>query len=332
MKKELGIFLLLLLVCIVLSICNPRFLTPFNLRNTGGLVGMYGIISIGMGLVIITRGIDLSVGSVFALEGILLAMMLREWRWPWPLACLAAIGLAMAIGYGHALLITRARLQPFIVTLCGFLIYRGLAMYIAHDESKGFGSRGYGFLRWIANKTLWGIPAPFVVLMIVAVAAGVLLHKTVFGRHLYAVGHNEEAAIYSGINSRRVITLAYVINGLLVGIAAIIFAFQMNTVAPANHGLAFEMYAIAAAVLGGCSLWGGEGSILGIVIGAALLQVLQNLVNLLRIPTSLNLSVMGAVILAGVLADQFFLQRQRRVRAAVASGAETPASAGAPET
>jgi len=317
MKKELGIAILLLVVCIVLSICNPRFLTPFNLRNTGGLIGMYGIISIGMGLVIITRGIDLSVGSVFALEGVLLAIMLQEWHFVWPLACAIAIGLAMAIGWFHALLITRARLQPFIVTLCGFLIYRGLAMYIAHDESKGFGSQGYNFLRWVANKTAWGFPIPFVVLIIVAVATAVLLHKSVFGRHLYAVGHNEEAAIYSGINSKRIITLAYVINGLLVGIAAIIFAFQMNTVAPANHGLAFEMYAIAAAVLGGCSLWGGEGSILGIVIGAALLQVLQNLVNLLRIPTSLNLSVMGAVILAGVLADQFFSQRKRRIRAAV---------------
>jgi ribose transport system permease protein len=317
MKKELGIIILLLVVCIVLSICNPRFLTPFNLRNTGGLIGMYGIISIGMGLVIITRGIDLSVGSVFALEGVVLAIMLQEWHFAWPLACLIAIGLAMAIGWLHALLITRARLQPFIVTLCGFLIYRGLAMYIAHDESKGFGSQGYSFLRWVANKTLCGFPIPFVVLMIVAAATAVLLHKSVFGRHLYAVGHNEEAAVYSGINSKRIITLAYVINGLLVGIAAIIFAFQMNTVSPANHGLAFEMYAIAAAVLGGCSLWGGEGSILGIVIGAALLQVLQNLVNLLRIPTSLNLSVMGAVILAGVLADQFFSQRRRRVRAAV---------------
>jgi ribose transport system permease protein len=243
--------------------------------------------------------------------------MLQEWHFAWPLACLIAIGLAMVIGWLHALLITRARLQPFIVTLCGFLVYRGLAMYIAHDESKGFGSQGYVFLRWLANKTLWGFPIPFVVLMIVAAATAVLLHKSVFGRHLYAVGHNEEAAVYSGINSKRVITLAYVINGLLVGMAAIIFAFQMNTVSPANHGLAFEMYAIAAAVLGGCSLWGGEGSILGIVIGAALLQVLQNLVNLLRIPTSLNLSVMGAVILAGVLADQFFSQRRRRIRAAV---------------
>jgi ribose transport system permease protein len=318
MKKELGISILLLVVCIVLSICNPRFLTPFNLQNTGSMVGMYGIISIGMGLVIITRGIDLSVGSVFALEGILLAMMLQEWRWPWPLACLVAIGLAMAIGGLHALLITRARLQPFIVTLCGFLIYRGLAMYIAHDESKGFGSQGYTFLRWVANRNLWGIPVPFVVLMIVAVATAVLLHKSVFGRYLYAVGHNEEAAIYSGIDARRIITMAYVINGLLVGIAGIIFAFQTNSIAPANHGQAFEMYAIAAAVLGGCSLWGGEGSILGIVIGAALLQVLQNLVNLLRIPTSLNLSVMGGVILAGVLVDQYFTRRRRRIRVAVA--------------
>lgn len=312
MKKEAGIAVVLAIVCIALSIANPRFLSAYNLANTGRLVGLYGIFSIGMGLVIITRGIDLSIGSVFALEGVLLAMMLREWNWPWPLACAASIGLAVALNWFHAILITRLKMQPFIVTLCGLLFYRGLAQFIAHDQSKGFGSVGFGFLRQLSNGTTLGVPNPFILLILIALLAGVLLHKSVFGRHLYAVGHNPEAAEYAGINSRRVIIIAYLLNGFLVGVAGIILAFQTNSIAPANHGQAYEMYAIAAAVLGGCSLWGGEGSILGIVIGTALLQVLQNLVNLLGIPSSLNFSVMGAVILAGVIIDQLFTAKRSR--------------------
>ena len=145
---------------------------------------------------------------------------------------------------------------------------------------------------------------PFVLMMIVAVVMWVLLHRSVYGRYLFAVGRNEEAARYSGINSRNVIASAYVISGALAAVAAILLAFYTNSVSPSSHGNFYELYAIAAAVLGGCSLRGGEGSIVGIVIGTALLQVLRNLVNLLDIPSSLDFAVMGAVILIGVIADQ----------------------------
>jgi ribose transport system permease protein len=137
-----------------------------------------------------------------------------------------------------------------------------------------------------------------------------VLHRSVYGRYLLAVGRNEEATRFSGIDTRAVVTGSYVLAGALTGLSGILFAFYTNSVSPSSHGNFYELYGIAAAVLGGCSLRGGEGSIIGIVIGTALLQVLQNLVNLLGIPSSLNFAVMGAVVLVGVLADQWFQSRQ----------------------
>lgn len=318
MKKELGTFLLLVILCVVVSALNPRFLAGANLQNMARLIGAYGIFSIGIGIVIITGGIDLSVGSVFALLGVLLSMMLTEWGWPASLAVLVVIGIAMGLGLLHGLLVTRLGLQPFIVTLCGLLFYRGLARFVANDETKGFGS-GSGFegLRDLATGSLLGIPTPFVLLIVISIMMWVVLHRSVYGRYLFAVGRNEEAARYSGINSSRIIAGAYVISGALAGVAAIIFAFYTNSISPSSHGNFFELYGIAAAVLGGCSLRGGEGSIIGILVGAALLQVLQNLVNLLGVPSSLNFAVMGAVILLGVIGDQILKRRRGRIRLAL---------------
>ncbi|NQU09326.1 ABC transporter permease [bacterium] len=312
MKKDLGIFVLLLVLCAVTAILNPKFLSAVNLGNMANLIGMFGVFSIGLGLVIITGGIDLSVGSMFSLAGVLLAMMLREWGWPWPVAAAAVIVLPMLAGAVHALLITRARIQPFIVTLCGLLIYRGMARFIANDSTKGFGNaEGFELLRHLAKGKLFGLPMPFVILIVVAIVMWFVLHRSVYGRYLFAVGRNEAAARFSGIRTRLVTGSAYVVGGLLTGLSGVMFAFYTNSVSPSNHGSFYELYGIAAAVLGGCSLRGGEGSIIGILIGAALLQVLQNLVNLLGIPSSLNFAVMGAVVLAGVLTDQILRQRRQ---------------------
>ncbi|HXG67758.1 MAG TPA: ABC transporter permease [Blastocatellia bacterium] len=315
MKKELGTFLLLVVLCIVVAALNPRFLAPANLQNMARLIGAYGIFSIGLGMVIITGGIDLSVGSVFALLGVLLSMMLTEWGWPGIIAVLAVVGVATALGAFHGLLITKVRIQPFIVTLCGLLFYRGLARFIANDETKGFGSAaGFEVLRDVATGSLLGIPTPFVLLVLISIVMWVILHRSVYGRYLFAVGRNETAARYSGINSDKIVASAYVISGVLAGVAGIVFAFYTNSISPSSHGNFFELYGIAAAVLGGCSLRGGEGSIIGILIGTALLQVLQNLVNLLGIPSSLNFAVMGAVILVGVIADQVLQRRAARIK------------------
>ncbi len=312
--KEVGIFILLIVVCAVTTWKNHLFLSSFNLHNISNLIGLFGIFSIGAGFVIITGGIDLSVGSMFALLGVLLAMMLTEWHWAWPLAVLAILAAGSLLGLLHAFLITRLGLQPFIVTLCGLLFYRGLARFIASDETKGFGdSHGFERLQYLASGDLFGVPLPFIYLIVIAVIAGIALHRSVYGRYLYAVGRNEEAARYSGINTHRIVGSAYVLSGLLAAFSAILIAFYTNSISPSIHGNLYELYGIAAAVLGGCSLRGGEGSIFGIVIGAALLQVLQNLVNLLGIPSSLNFAVMGLVILLGVIADQLVKRRPKKI-------------------
>jgi ribose transport system permease protein len=312
MRKELGTFILLVVLCVIVAILEPRFLSAANLGNMARLIGMYGIFSIGMGIVIITGGIDLSVGSVFALLGVVLSMMLTEWGIPGPLAVVLVIAMTTALGAAHGFLTTTVRMQPFIVTLCGLLFYRGLARYVANDETKGFGSaQGFETLHNLATGSFLGIPMPFILMIVIAAVMWVVLHRSVYGRYLFAVGRNETAARYSGINSSLVIASAYVLNGLLAGIAGIVLAFYTNSISPSSHGNSYELYGIAAAVLGGCSLRGGEGSVIGIIIGAALLQVLQNLVNLLGIPSSLNFAVMGVVILLGVMADQLSQRRSK---------------------
>jgi len=313
MKKELGIFILLVVLCAITAIMNPRFLAPENLQNTARLIGAYGLLGLGLGAVIITGGIDLSVGSVLALLGVLLSMAVRQWGVPGFAAVLLIVGAAMGLGWLHGFLVARVRIQPFIVTLCGLLFYRGLARFIADDETKGFGDAvGLERLQSLATGNLLGVPMPFVLLIAVAALMWVLIHRSVYGRYLFAVGNNEDAARYSGINSKRMIASAYIVCAALAGIAAVIFAFYTNSVSPSSHGNFFELYGIAAAVLGGCSLRGGEGSIVGILLGTALLQVLQNLVNLLGIPSSLNFAVMGAVILIGVLADQLLKRKKAK--------------------
>ncbi|MDA8248434.1 MAG: ABC transporter permease [Rhodospirillales bacterium] len=321
MRKELGLLLLLLVVAAITAVINPLFLSAVNLLDMANLIGLFGVFSIGQGLVIISGGIDLSVGSMFALLGVVFVDLLTQYELAWPLALLLVIAGGVVLGGVQSVLITRLKLQPFIVTLCGLLIYRGAARYYTTDSTRGF---GYGdeadTLRTLAAGHIYGVPNTFSFLILLAIVMGVVLHRSVYGRWLYAVGKNEEAARFSGIRTHAVIAGAYVLSGGLAGISTVLLVFYTNSVSPSSFGNSYELYAIAAAVLGGCSLRGGEGSIFGIVLGTALLQVLQNLVNILGIPSSLNFAVMGTVILLGVLADQQ-LQARRKLAAAAAGTA-----------
>jgi ribose transport system permease protein len=315
MRKDLGLFLLIVVVGTVVAILNPRFISPINLANTANLIGLFGLFSIGEGFVIITGGIDLAIGSMFALLGVIFIDLLVTWQLGWALSVLIIVACGIVLGAIHGFLIVRMRLQPFIVTLCGLLIYRGVARYYTNDGTAGFEfGQSFPTLEWVTTGRTFGVPHSFVVFLAVAAIMAVLLHRSVFGRYLFAVGRNEEAARYSGIRTGRIIAAAYIISGGLAGLSAIYLAMYTRSISPASHGNFYELYGIAAAVLGGCSLRGGEGSILGIVLGAILLQMLQNLVNLLGIPSSLNFAVMGTVILIGVLADQQLVRfRNRRV-------------------
>ena len=325
-KKDLGLLVLILVVGTIVALINPRFLSPINLANTANLVGLFGLFAIGQGFVIITGGIELSVGSVIALLGVLFVSLVADGMF-WPVVAILMLALGVLIGLAHGFLITRMGMQPFIVTLCGLLIYRGVARFYTADATAGFVfGQTFPWLEWLTVGRTAGVPHSFVAMLAVAAVMWVVLHRSVFGRHLYAVGKNEEAARYAGVRTGRVIVAAYVICAVLTAVAAIFFAMYTRSISPASHGGFYELYAIAAAVLGGFSLRGGEGSIVGVVLGAVLLQVLQNLVNLLGIPSSLNFAVMGSVILIGVLADQQIAELRRR-RAVRAQAEERPAAA-----
>jgi ribose transport system permease protein len=343
LKKDLGLLVLIIVVGAVVAIINPRFLSTINIANTANLVGLFGIFSIGQGFVIITGGIELSVGSIIALLGVVFIDLIANKGVWWPATAVFVLFLGMVMGLVHGLLITKLKLQPFVVTLCGLLIYRGAARFYTKDATAGF-PFGVSFpdLEWITTgrtdvvALISGgsihsllIPHAFFIMLVIAAIMWVVLHRSAFGRYLYAVGKNEEAARYSGIRTTRVIVTAYVICTTLAALAAIFFAMYTRSILPSGHGNFYELYAIAAAVLGGFSLRGGEGSIIGVVLGTVLLQVLQNLVNLLGIPSSLNFAVMGSVILIGVIADQQFDKlRERRAgdRARISATAQTEAA------
>jgi ribose transport system permease protein len=233
----------------------------------------------------------------------------------------------LAIGLAHGFLITKLKLQPFVVTLCGLLLYRGLARYVTDDQSQGFGNDFDGLRRIAIGKLqvtgTFALPAPFFFLMVVAILAALFLNRTIWGRYLLALGRNETAARFSGINTDRMKIVAYVICSVLAGLGGILFSLDLNSVQPSGLGEFYELYAIAAAVLGGCSLRGGEGTILGVLIGTAVMRVLYNAINILGIPTHLEFAIIGAVILAGVVTDEVVKRLTARRRAeAVRVGGE----------
>ena len=322
MRKILGIFGLLVAVFVVAWIAEPNFASSYNLQNIIRWTALFGIISIGVAFVIITGGIDLSVGSLIGLVGCSIPMLLASGYSTFSALAIAML-LALSIGLLHGLLITRLGLQPFVVTLCGLLFYRGFARWLTRDQVQGFGS-SYEGLRQLAIGKIplaggFSIPIPFLILVFLGLLAGLFLNRTIWGRYLLALGRNEEAARYSGIQIERMKILAYVICSGTAGLGGILFALDVNSIQPAAHGNFYELYAIAAAVLGGCSLRGGEGSILGVIIGAAVMRVLYNAINVLGIPTQLEFAIIGAVILVGVIADELIrrVAAQRRAARAI---------------
>lgn len=523
-NKVTGILLLLIYVCVATWMLTDKFVGPFNVTNMLRWSALYGIVSIAVAFSIITGGIDLSLGSLVGLVGCLLPMLLKS-GWSIGAAVSFVLLLSAAIGLYHGLLITKLRLQPFIVTLCSLLILRGAARTLTNDQTQGFGtayekslrlieigrpctietvlvlaglgvalwqvlrlvrqrdesdrsqrplawfgvafgvvlaaigsSRFWHGFEWIDLQPGWGarvprsgaelpaqlmyyagclaipsglwflgsalaapdrktlfaplamlaasgaalawvstmarddswsmwwrialvmlglgamlfsviqtaraglavrgpaarlpllatactavlwlvgqyfresaqvetearrefqgilVPAPFFFLVLVAVTAAVFLNRTVYGRYLLALGRNERAAQFSGINTGRMIVLAYVLCSALTGAGGVLFALEINSIQPSGHGASYELYAIAAAVLGGCSLRGGEGSILGVVIGAAVMRVLNNSINLVGIPSQLEYAIVGFVILLGVGTDELVrrVAARRRVQA-----------------
>jgi ribose transport system permease protein len=289
----------------------PEGSLSLNNANLGKRIGLYGIISLGAGLLIIAGGIDLSIGSVVALSATLTAILLTEPGYGWPpvLVLPVVLGMGVVIGLIHGLLVTKLKLPAFMVTLCGLFIYRGVARTISGNKSKGLADQFEELKHQLYDYNVFGLPRFLVIFLVLAVLATVFLHFSVYGRYLYAIGSNQKAARYSGIATDRYKILAFVLCSTLASFFGILFLMENNSVRPSSDGSFFELYAIAGAVLGGCSLRGGEGTVLGIVIGTAILVMLPNLTNLLGVPSELEFIVIGGALLVGAIMDELLRPR-----------------------
>ncbi len=421
--KNLGIFLLLIAIVVVTSMIEGSFAAPANLRAIVRDTGLYGLISIGVAMVIITGGIDLSIGSLVALSGVLLVQIVdvhfvpsdfesrivdtraeamqpltvpalrlvdplpdirpgdqlsfestagrsavvvrrvvsvNDQNWielrdrlqllrpgvsvrldrlshtnPY-LASAIVLVISAAIGLIHGLLITWGRLQPFVVTLCGLLIYRGVARVLTGDNQIGLLGALSDFKSTFTGS-VWQVPVPLVsrisgastswseiawidfpvsglILVLVAIAAWIFLNRMVWGRHLLATGENERAARYSGVNTSALVVLAYVTCSLLAGLTGILFTLELNSVQPASTGSFYELYAIAAAVLGGCSLRGGRGAVLSVIAGAAVMRCLYKAIVVLGISQEWEMVIIGAALLSAVSLDELLVRWSARRR------------------
>lgn len=289
----------LLVLCIILSILTPRFLTINNLRNVFTQVSVNAVIAAGMTFVILTGGIDLSVGSILAIAGAVAASIVKSTGNVF-LAVIAALAIGAIIGLLNGIIIARGKIQAFIATLVSMTVFRGVTyVYTNGTPVSGLGQK----FMVLGNDKILGMPIPVIVTVIIFLLSYYILDQTRYGRYVYSIGGNEDTARLSGINTNKVKTLVYVISGVMAAVSGIIVTSRIGSASP-NAGSGFELDAIAAVVLGGTSLAGGEGSIVGTIIGAVIIGVLNNGLNLMNVSPFYQLIVKGLVILLAVMIDK----------------------------
>ncbi|HEY6102702.1 MAG TPA: ribose ABC transporter permease [bacterium] len=297
--RRFGIFIAFLLLVVVLSFLSDSFLTVSNLLNIARQVSINAIIAAGMTLVILTAGIDLSVGSVLAFSGAIIAGLLSAGQ-PLLVGIAAGLLLGAVLGLVNGLIVTRGGVQPFIATLGMLTIARGATL--VYTDGRPITGLPDAFV-WLGAGDVGRVPVPVIIMALVFLAAYVVLTQTVLGRYIYAIGGNEEAARLSGVNVTLYKTLAYVLSGVLSATSGIILTARLNSAQPTAGG-GYELDAIAAVVLGGTTLAGGEGSITGTLLGAFIIGVLNNGLNLLNVSSFYQQVVKGVVILLAVLLDR----------------------------
>lgn len=298
---KLGPLFGLLLLIVVLTLLNPNFLTVSNLLNVLRQVSISGLIAFGMTFVILTGGIDLSVGSTLALTGAVAASLIASGTDP-IIAMGVALVLGLILGAINGIIITKGRVAPFIATLATMTVYRGLTL--VYTEGKPVSGLGDSVAFQMFGKGYFlGIPVPVITTILAFIVLYLILHKTNFGRRVYAVGGNEEASKLSGINTDRVKIWVYAITGLLASVSALILTSRLNSAQP-TAGESYELDAIAAVVLGGTSLTGGRGWIFGTLVGVLIIGVLNNGMNLIGVSSFFQQVVKGVVILLAVMLDR----------------------------
>ena len=296
--RRFGTVIGLIVLCAILWILTPYFLTISNLLNVAEQTSINAIVAVGMTFVILSGGIDLSVGSIVALAGVTLGIALRDGQ-PLALALTAASTAGVVCGLVNGLLVSQGGLPPFIVTLGTMSIARGAALLVTEGRPiSGFAPS----FRVLATGRVGFVPAPVIATAVVYLAAHVALTRTTFGRYVYAIGGNEEATRLSGVAVRFHKTMIYGVSGLMSAIAAVILTARLNSAQPIA-GMMYELDAIAATVIGGTSLMGGDGTLGGTLVGALIMGVLRNGLNLLGVSSFLQQIVIGAVIVVAVLLD-----------------------------
>ena len=286
------------------AVSSPYFLQPQNLLNILRQVSYSGTIALGMTFVIIAGGIDLSVGSMMALVGAIAVITLNRTGGTIgsiALAAAAALALGGALGLANGVAVTKGRIAPFIVTLGTMAIFRSLALYLGDAGEFRSISADYGDL---GMSTLLAVPTPVWIWFLLAFGLDVVLNRTRYGRHVCAVGSNEKVARYAAIDVDRVRLLTYVIAGLMVGVSSILLSARLNSLSSTNFGKDFELDAIAAVIIGGTPMTGGRGSIWGTIVGAIILGIINNMLNMLGVSPYLQGTVKGFVIIAAVLVQR----------------------------
>ena len=304
--RQFGTLIGLVLLGAALWVFTPHFLTMSNLVNVVEQTSINAIVAVGMTFVILSGGIDLSVGSIVALAGVVLGTALQGGQ-PLPVALTLALAAGTACGLANGALISRGGLPPFIVTLGMMSIARGAALLFTEGRPvSGFDAS----FRVVATGRVGFVPAPVIVMAVVYAVAHIVLTRTTFGRYVYAIGGNEEATRLSGVAVRFHKTMVYGVSGLMSGVAAVMLTARLNSAQPIA-GINYELDAIAATVIGGTSLMGGEGTLGGTLVGALIMGVLRNGLNLLGVSSFLQQIVIGGVIVVAVLLDTILKRKHR---------------------
>jgi ribose/xylose/arabinose/galactoside ABC-type transport system permease subunit len=299
--RQYGIFVVFIIISLVLSFISPQFLTVSNWTIIITQVSINALLAFGVTFVIITGGIDLSLGSMVAVTGVTAAMLAHPDTFPVILPVFIGLLVGLLMGAFNGFIITKSKIAPFIVTLGTMTIGRGLALILSKGRPVSNLSDSFNF---IGSGNLLGIPFPIIVLIIIFIICSIILKKTILGRYIYAVGGNEQAARASGISINQVKMAVYSISGLLAGLAGILLTSRITTGQP-NAGAGFELDAIAAAVIGGTSTSGGTGTMTGTLIGVLLIGVINNGLDLLNVTSYYQQVVMGIIIIGAVVLDSW---------------------------
>ncbi|WP_094552070.1 ABC transporter permease [Petroclostridium xylanilyticum] len=301
MYNRYGIFFILIALVVLMSVLSPSFLTVINIMNVVRQISFIAIVGIGVTMVIITTGIDLSSGSVIALASVVSASFAHPNTYPLVVPVLLGLAMGVLCGAVNGSIIAKAKIPPFIVTLGMMTVARGAALLYSNGKPIGNFTNEFIFLG--AGKIM-GIPVPIIILLFVAIITHIMLNNTKFGRHVYAIGGNEQAAIISGVNVNKVKVLVYTYASFLAALAGIVLTARISSGQP-GLGVSYELDAIAAAVIGGTSLsTGGIGTVAGTITGALIIGVINNGMDLLNVSAYWQQIVKGVIIVAAVLLDQ----------------------------